>query len=133
MHTDIRAQQVEEGRRMTAAYGEGQREAYPNPVRRRISLDNPIPPRFNKKPAAPKKPQGHEAFLKVLEASKAEVDLVTTAGETFTGIVKHSDKFTISLKLPNRGTIVFFKHAIESFEPLDPPPNAPDQNEATED
>lgn len=75
---------------------------------------------FTKKPASPK---GHEAFLKALEAAGAIVNiaLVTSPdAPPMKGVIKHSDKYTISLKVdrPNGGgyqVFVIFKHAIESF------------------
>lgn len=67
--------------------------------------------------------QGHEAFLKQLETAKAEIRIITTAGEVFTGVVKHSDKYTISIRSnPEEGTVVFFKHSIERFHPTEPAP-----------
>lgn len=66
---------------------------------------------------------GHEAFLKQLETSKAEIRIVTTAGEVFSGVVKHSDKYTVSIRSSEEeGTVVFFKHAIERFHPTEPAP-----------
>ena len=69
-----------------------------------------------------KKPQGHEAHLKMLEASKAVIRITLLDGSDVTGVVRHSDSYTISIKPEGKGTIVYFKHGIESFEPLDPAP-----------
>lgn len=75
---------------------------------------------FVKKPSTPK---GHEAFLKALEAAGAVVNVSLIASPDaapMKGTIKHSDKYTISLKVnrPNGGgyqVFVIFKHAIESF------------------
>lgn len=75
-------------------------------------------PRPFKKPVAPK---GHEAFLKALEAAGAKVSLTLSndPDTIMTGTVKHSDKYTISLRTDREdGTYqvyVIFKHAIEMF------------------
>lgn len=78
-----------------------------------------------KRPVIKKKPvpSGHEAFLKALEAAGAiiNVSLLTSPdAPPMKGVIKHSDKYTISLKVdrPNGGgyqVFVIFKHAIESF------------------
>ena len=64
-------------------------------------------------------PKGHEAFLKVLETAVATVRISLMSGTTLTGTVKHSDKYTISLRVDrDDGTYqvyVIFKHAIEMF------------------
>ncbi len=74
---------------------------------------------FPKKPVAPK---GHEAFLKALESAGAVVSVAlinSPDAAPMKGTIKHSDKFTISLKVDrDDGTYqvyVLFKHAIESF------------------
>lgn len=75
------------------------------------------------RPPLPKKPaplKGHEAFLKALETGGAIVNVsMTTDPKPLKGTIKHSDKYTISLKVDrDDGTYqvyVLFKHAIESF------------------
>lgn len=74
---------------------------------------------FVKKPVSPK---GHEAFLKALEAAGAVVNialLTSPDAPPMKGVIKHSDKYTISLKVdrPDGSYQVFvvFKHAIECF------------------
>lgn len=72
---------------------------------------------FVKKPAAPK---GHEAFLKALEQAGAKIHVTLLSGDVMRGTLKHSDKYTISLRVDNTedGTYqvyVIFKHAIETF------------------
>jgi sRNA-binding regulator protein Hfq len=80
--------------------------------------DLTINPRPFKKPPAPK---GHEAFLKALEAAGAKVSLTLSndPDTIMTGTIKHSDKYTISLRTDREdGTYqvyVIFKHAIEMF------------------
>jgi sRNA-binding regulator protein Hfq len=62
-------------------------------------------------------PKGHEAFLKALEASNATVAFEkVSSGERFTGTIKHSDKYTVSVLSDGR-TRVIFKHDISEFEP----------------
>lgn len=83
-----------------------------------------IPMRNNKAPF-PKKPpvlKGHEAFLKALESAGAVINVAMTTSPDappMKGTLKHSDKYTISLKVDRPdGTYqvyVLFKHAIESF------------------
>jgi sRNA-binding regulator protein Hfq len=83
-----------------------------------------------KKPKAA--PAGHEAFLKALENARAVVTvaMVSDPDVTMKGTIKHSDKYTISLKVDrDDGThqvFVLFKHAIESFwtDPKDQPAKA---------
>lgn len=81
---------------------------------------------IKKKPA--NAPSGHEAFLKALEAGNAVIHVQMLSSEKpLKGTVKHSDKFTISLRVDrDDGThqvYVLFKHAIESFwtNPADNP------------
>jgi len=63
---------------------------------------------------------GHESFLKALEASGAVIEITKTSGDVLKGVVKHSDKFTISLDEGNgKPPRVLFKHAIEEFQPLE--------------
>lgn len=85
---------------------------------------------FIKKPVAPK---GHEAFLKALEVAGAVINVALATSPDATpmkGTIKHSDKYTISLKVshPDGGYQVFviFKHAIECFwtNPEDQPVKA---------
>lgn len=72
---------------------------------------------FLKKPVAPK---GHEAFLKALEQAGAKVSVTLLSGDVMRGTLKHSDKYTISLRVDNTEdstyqVYVIFKHAIETF------------------
>jgi RNA chaperone Hfq len=66
-------------------------------------------------------PKGHEAFLKALHESGAEIrvyllDLV----EPLQGKIRATDKYTISLDVKGT-TEVIFKHAIQRFSPLPRP------------
>lgn len=101
---DIREEQIRLGRKLAG------QETEAKPVYRK-----------SVKPVkAVKKPQGHEAFLKMLEQSQAEIEVeIISSGEKVRGIVKHSDHYTISVKPEGKGTRVFFKHDISSFEPTD--------------
>jgi RNA chaperone Hfq len=87
---------------------------------------NTSPGRPERRPGNAKtqgKPTGHEAFLKALETSGAQIGVVFLDGKTVEGVVKHSDKFTISLEATLTGhTHVIFKHAICSFKALSPRP-----------
>jgi len=73
----------------------------------------------NKRTPKASTPKGHEAFLKALEASGAQVTCEFTDGTSMTGTVKHSDKFTISMKVTNSDesyqVYVLFKHDIRLF------------------
>lgn len=73
---------------------------------------------FTKKPA--NKPAGHEAFLKALEAGGAIVTIkMGTDGTELKGTIKHSDKYTVSLRCDRDDgsyqVYVIFKHSIEMF------------------
>ena len=64
--------------------------------------------------------KGHEAFLKALETSGATVSFEkVSSGVIVTGIVKHSDKFTVSVTTPE-ATRVLFKHDISEFWAVTP-------------
>ena len=73
------------------------------------------------------KPSGHEAFLKALESSNATVEVEkASSGDKVIGKIKASDKYTISLRVPNTPgdwegpyqTRVIFKHDISEFMPI---------------
>jgi len=68
--------------------------------------------------------KGHEFFLKELEKSKARIRVTFLDDDVpIDGTVTHSDKFTITIRTGtvNHGTrdVVFFKHAIKGFYPID--------------
>lgn len=86
-------------------------------------------PKGRVQPKKGSKPAGHEAYLKGLQESGASIVIMTLAGEVASGKLKHADKYTISLEVTEavdgeetRETYVYFKHAIEYFRPLTPPP-----------
>ena len=76
-----------------------------------------------RKPMAIKKPKtatGHEAFLKDIETSKAEISIdLLDDPNPVVGTIKHSDKYTVSVKCvrPDGTYQVYcvFKHAIRMF------------------
>lgn len=65
-------------------------------------------------------PKGHEAFLKALEASVAQVEFFLVSEPTsIVGYIKTSDKYTISIvEAGEQCPIVVFKHDISRFKPL---------------
>lgn len=68
--------------------------------------------------------EGHEFFLKELEKSGARIRVAFLDDDMpVDGTVSHSDKFTITLRTQtvNHGIrdIVYFKHAIKAFYPID--------------
>jgi len=70
------------------------------------------------------KPKGHEAFLKALETSGAIIcvefmESIPADQMLLTGVVKHSDAYTISLDVAGTTTVVF-KHSIRAFTCLTP-------------
>ena len=61
-------------------------------------------------------PKGHEAFLKALESSGATVYFEkVSSGAVVKGLLKHSDKFTVSVLEDGGQTRVLFKHDISEF------------------
>jgi sRNA-binding regulator protein Hfq len=65
-------------------------------------------------------PKGHEAFLKGLEGSKAQIRIEKiSSGAVVCGVVKCSDEKTISLILEDGKTSVIFKHDISEFSPVE--------------
>lgn len=71
---------------------------------------------------AGKKPfvaKGHDAILKGVQDSKGNV-IITTIGDgtEHFGMLIARDKYTITIKLESGSTKTFYKHAIESFEPV---------------
>jgi sRNA-binding regulator protein Hfq len=73
--------------------------------------------------------RGHEAFLKALEKSNTEVEVVLMTDDPISGVIAHSDKFTITVRqyLPGTQTEnghewVIFKHAISHLRAKSPRP-----------
>ena len=85
-----------------------------------ILPDQRIPGTLHARSRKPKQakpePVGHEAFLKALEKSGAQILVEKLSGEKILGVVKHSDKFTISLTTSEGRTRILFKHDISEFE-----------------
>jgi hypothetical protein len=72
-----------------------------------------------KRRADAKRPAGHEAFLKAIEASGGGIwfrYLDEDPNLVHHGMVKHSDKFTVSIDVQG-ATRVVFKHALRDFGP----------------
>lgn len=125
-----RQAQIAEGARLARSEGEpfgGFTPRRPGTlsVRRSNNEHRPErPPRRDvprSKPGAPA-PKGHEAFLKALETSGAQITVLMTSDELpITGKVKTSDRFTVSLET-NDGTWVLFKHDISRFKAVTPRP-----------
>jgi len=106
---NIRHEQAKEGRRMSDETVSRPRPTITKPKKRDV-------------------PTGHEAFLKALETNQSIVRIDFLDGaDPATGTIRHSDKFTISLRVIiniSGGTEdrVIFKHSIRQFVPLTPPP-----------
>jgi len=63
-------------------------------------------------------PSGHQAFLKALQDSGAEIAVfMLDSDEVLTGKIRAADAFTISLEVKG-DTHVIYKHAIQRFKPL---------------
>lgn len=63
-------------------------------------------------------PTGHEAFLKALHESGAQIAVYLLDEDApLTGKIRAADKYTISLEVAG-DTHVIFKHAIQRFKPL---------------
>lgn len=123
-HTDEeRRAQIEEGRAL--ARNEG---APTNRIPGRIGASRP-----RTDAAAPRKapPKGHEAFLKALETAGAVIRLEKCDGSIIEGIVRHSDKYTVTMRVfevdfanPDGDKLhrdrVIFKHDVSEFSALTP-------------
>ncbi|MFM0095700.1 RNA chaperone Hfq [Paraburkholderia nemoris] len=105
----VRREQAVEGQRMTRSEGTLHRKTI-----KRSQSSNARKP----------EPEGHEAFLKELKKSGARIRVAFLDDDVpLDGTVTHSDKYTITLRTQtiNHGTrdVVFFKHAIKGFYPID--------------
>lgn len=86
-----------------------------------VSGNKPYKRTLHAKPSTVNPLKGHEAFLKTLETAGAVVSIEELdTGAVLVGTLKHSDKFTISLKVPTGDgdryqVFVIFKHAIKKF------------------
>jgi small nuclear ribonucleoprotein (snRNP)-like protein len=86
---ELRRQQVEEGRRLAEAEGK-QRKVIGLPAARSAA------PRVAA-PATGPKSKGHEAFLKALQMSDADIVVEKMSGDVYYGKLKHSDKYTLTI------------------------------------
>jgi len=117
-----RTQQIEEGARLAREDGSIRR-----PI---IKATRPYTARTTA--AAPKKEvlKGHELFLKALETSGAMVTIQKRDGTIVVGTIKHSDKFTVSVRVASFSEgagetfrdRVIFKHDISEFSAITPRP-----------
>jgi RNA chaperone Hfq len=75
-------------------------------------------------------PKGHEAFLKALHESGAEIRVyLLDLLEPLQGKIRATDKYTISLDVKGT-TEVIFKHAVQRFSPLPRPRVMPVESSA---
>lgn len=68
-------------------------------------------------------PKGHEAFLKALELSGATLCVQKVNGTIVLGVLRHSDKYTLTVRTPYDGGTrdrVLFKHDISEFFSMTP-------------
>lgn len=100
-HNDIRADQAQEGRArtLTTRPGYAGRSG-----------------QVGRKPFVAK---GHDAILKEIQDAGGMI-IITTLGDgsQHTGTLIARDKFTITIMTTTGGRQTFYKHAIESFEPV---------------
>lgn len=109
----VRREQIAEGSRMA-------REEGAMPV-----IHRQQPRAGNKYPAKAKgAPKGHEAFLKQLETSGAQVLFEKMNGEEIMGTIKCSDKYTVTVRdTQEDGSVyerVLFKHDLSEFRSMTP-------------
>lgn len=65
----------------------------------------------------PSKKEGHDALIESLRHKNTRIYITSTSGETFTGRLNQSDRFTISFTQDDDDVpTIFFKSAIESFK-----------------
>lgn len=112
---EVRRDQIAHGRTLSLA--EGKR-------------DGASRPHSGSKPFKKFTPKGHDAILAKLQETNQAVDF-TIAGESFPGRIIGRDKFTITAQplhregldsawvdSSNSEPVTFYKHAIESFQPM---------------
>jgi sRNA-binding regulator protein Hfq len=112
----LRIEQLREGQRLARCD-----EGTPQSARPRLGA-RPGYERPTQRPAPRVKPKnaptGHQAFLKALQDSGAEIEVYMRDDETvLVGKIRAADAFTISLEVKG-WTHVVFKHAIQQFKPL---------------
>jgi sRNA-binding regulator protein Hfq len=125
---ELRRQQAEEGRRMAEAEKTVQRPTL------KLAPRGQVPTRAARDAAPTVKAKGHEAFLKALQLSHADVVIEKMNGDVYYGKIKHSDKFTVTINVVRiqRQNVpgveiteaydrVIFKHDISEFYTTTPP------------
>lgn len=139
-HIDaIRADQINEARRL-AQDDSAERKVIGLPVSARSGRPT-AGSRTGTGPLAVKKNilKGHEAFLKALEMNDAKIEIEKCDGTVYRGILRHTDKFTLTVYVTQRGDVreenefveiagrdrVIFKHDISEFSALSGRPNQP--------
>lgn len=116
----LRAEQTEEARLLAASEDKfGGFQAQP----RRILTASRPPSRPGFPPSKPTRPllQGHAAFLKSLEHNNANVIVEKMNGDKVEGLVRHSDKYTITMRCKGVDRVIF-KHDISEFMTTTPRP-----------
>lgn len=125
---DLRRDQLQAGRTMAAD------EGFNAQPRKTLHVTGKRP--VARPAAKPRKVEGHEAHLKALETSGATIIVTMASGIEYMGVVRHSDKYTISLRIKDATAPegsrkkVLFKHAIDSYEPLTPGVRATETDES---
>lgn len=112
----VRADQIAEARRLSESEGVAFNGFQP---RRTLTTSRPSRPA----PAAKNGPaplKGHEAFLKALEKSGANVIVQKiSSGEDIQGTIAHSDKWTVTMRSTGKDRVIF-KHDISEFSTTTP-------------
>lgn len=63
--------------------------------------------------------KGHDAILKGVQDNRGRIAITTIGdGSEHIGTLIARDKYTITIKTNTGSTKTFYKHAIESFEPI---------------
>lgn len=133
----LRAEQLREGQRLARSDDDAAEPA----VRVRLTTSNryredvgsrSVGPHASRTPRPKPKaaPSGHQAFLKALQDSGAEIAVyMRDDDDILIGKIRASDAFTISLDVKG-DTYVVFKHSIQRFKPLPRPRTTPTVQEA---
>lgn len=112
---DIRRDQINAGRAVLGV-----------PESRRGAADTYRSSTFERREKPKGAAKGHEAYLKGLVATKANVVVqLSNADEPITGVMEHADKYTITVRTEVTTGVVsklIFKSAIESLYSTDPTP-----------
>jgi len=96
----IRRQQIEDGRRMTEQE-KADRRTIAIPAGTKAAARAPAPVQRGSKEQSPTvKAKGHEAFLKALQLSNADIIIeMISSGRIYHGKLKHSDKYTLTVNV----------------------------------